>query len=254
MKISGLVTIALTVVLAVPAAHAEVTRILVRAVSRDAKIIGDGVGGAWITIRDTRGHVLAEGKQLGTTGETAAIMERPRKRGETVYATAEAAGFVAELDLVRPTVVEISAEGPLKFPHAVQRATKRMLLVPGKHITGEGILLEIHGFIVEILEPEEAAPWVAGQPREVNARVRMSCGCPTKPGGMWNSDRYSIVAKLRQGERVTEERMVFSGEESVFETFFIPAAGPAELEILVSDPGEANFGMVSRKIEVAAAP
>lgn len=254
MKKTGLLSVVLTALLAVPAAHAEVTRVLVRAISRDAKIIGDGVGGALISIRDTRGHVLAQGKQTGTTGETASIMEQPRKRGATVYATPEAAGFVAELQLIRPTLVEISAEGPLKFPHAMQRAAKRMLLIPGQHIEGEGVLLEIHGFIVEILEPEGAAPWVAGQPREVNARVRMTCGCPTKPGGMWNSDRYSIVARLRQGDTVTEERMVYSGEESVFETFFIPAAGRGELEILVSDPAEANFGMVSGTIEVAAAP
>jgi hypothetical protein len=42
------------------------TKVLVRAVSRDAKIIGDGVGGARITIRHaTSGEVLAQGIQRG---------------------------------------------------------------------------------------------------------------------------------------------------------------------------------------------
>ena len=141
--------------LAVSAA-AVPTTVTVRAVSRDAKVIGTGVGGARITIREVAtGKVLAEGTQLGGTGQTPRIMTEPRPRYGTVYATEGAAAFVASIDLDRPTAVEITAEGPLKYPQATRRASKTILLVPGQHITGEGVLLEIHGFVIDI---QEAAP------------------------------------------------------------------------------------------------
>jgi hypothetical protein len=151
------------------------TKVLVRAVSHDAKIISDGVGGARITIREAAtGKVLAQGIQHGGSGDTRLIMRGPRARGATVYATPGAAQFLATLSLERPTEVEISAEGPLNPPHATQRASKTLLLVPGQDVLGEGILLEIHGFIVELLAPAEDAPLRVGQPLELQARVRMA--------------------------------------------------------------------------------
>lgn len=128
------------------------TRITVRAVSRDAKVIGDGVGGARITIRDAAtGNVLASGVQRGGSGETTRIMQEPRTRGAVVYGTENAASFRATLDLGGPTRVEIIAEGPLQYPQAMQRVSTTMLLLPGQHIEGEGILLEIPGYVVDIL-------------------------------------------------------------------------------------------------------
>ncbi|MFQ5724157.1 MAG: hypothetical protein ACE5G6_06655 [Terriglobia bacterium] len=149
------------------------TKVMVRAVTSDAKIIGDAVGGARITLRDAAtGEVLAEGIQKGKTGNTELIMG-PHGRGATIYDTPGAAGFEATLELERPTRVEVTAEGPLGYPQARQKASKTVLLVPGHDVLGEGILLTIHGFIVEVLAPtEEEAP--AGQPLLVQARVRMA--------------------------------------------------------------------------------
>ena len=63
------------------------TRVMVRVASHDAKIIGSGVGGARVTIRDQRtGSVLAEGIQEGGTGNTSLIMGT-RERGASVYDT-----------------------------------------------------------------------------------------------------------------------------------------------------------------------
>lgn len=143
---------AICIALLAMTASATPTHITVRAVSRDAKVIGDGVGGARITIREAAtGKVLATGMQRGGTGETKRIMQEPRTRGSVVYGTANAASFRATLDLERPTRVEITAEGPLGYPQAVQRVSTTMLLLPGQHIEGEGVLLEIPGYIVDIL-------------------------------------------------------------------------------------------------------
>lgn len=148
------------------------TKVRVRAVSRDAKIIGTGVGGALITIQDAQtGEILARGMQLGGTGDTDRIMVTPRARNATVFDTEKAAYFETVLMLDRPTQVDVIAEGPIGFPQAVQRTSKSLLLVPGKDIVGEGILLEIHGFIVRLLSSPDLP---AGRPAEVKARLNMT--------------------------------------------------------------------------------
>ena len=70
--------------------------------------------------------------------------------------------------------VRRGVRGQLHPPHATQRASKRVLLVPGIDVVGEGVLLEIHGFIAEVLAPDEGSELPAGQPLEVRARVRMA--------------------------------------------------------------------------------
>src|SRR5260221_2521179 len=143
-------------------------KVMVRAIARDAKIIGKGVGGARITIREvSSGKVLAEGMLQDGTGETSLIIEKPHVRGEKIYDTPGASGFLAVLKLERPTVVEVTAEGPLGSPEATQRASKTLLLVPGEDILGYGIGLEIHGFIVKTLAPQIGAKVKVGSPFEV---------------------------------------------------------------------------------------
>lgn len=151
------------------------TRVMVRAISRDAKVISSNVGGARITIRDvTTGKVLAEGVQKGGSGDTALIMTKPRARGATVFNTPDTAGFLAVLSLARPTVVEVIAEGPLGLPQCTQRVTKTLLLVPGEHVEGEGVLLEIQGFCVSLLTPISAGNLALGHALAVEATVTMS--------------------------------------------------------------------------------
>ncbi len=172
----GLLALAAGTLLWVAAmAESAPTKVMVRAVSRDAKIIGSGVGGAKITVRDaSSGEVLAEGVQSGGTGDTQKIIIEPHARHASIYDTPGAAGFLAELSLDRPTMVEIEAEGPLGYPQATATAVKTLLLAPGQDILGDGVLLEIHGFIVDLRLPEPGESWSAGQETEVRATVRMT--------------------------------------------------------------------------------
>src|ERR1700676_3781556 len=90
------------------------TKVMIRAIARDAKVIGTHVGGARITVRDVAtGEILAQGMQQGGTGDTDVIMKKPHTRGMAVYNSTDASGYLAVLHLDKPTVVEISAEGPL---------------------------------------------------------------------------------------------------------------------------------------------
>jgi len=233
------------------------TRVTVRAVAHDAKIIGSGVGGARISVYDAEtGERLARGVQEGGTGDTGKLMVEPRERGESVHDTDGAASYTAELDLDRPTRVRIVAEGPLGTPHATQEASRTMLLVPGEDVTGEGVVLELYGFTVELLEP--AAPGagaVGGGEMPVRARVTMLCGCPTEPGGLWDSKRYEIRARLVRddGSVARSAPLAFAGETSVYEgELRVPAEVEGlTLQVLAMDAERANFGMVERRLDRA---
>jgi hypothetical protein len=229
------------------------TKVMIRAVARDAKVIGTHVGGAKITVKDaSTGEVLAQGVQQGGTGDTNAIMKTPRTRGMSVFSSADASGYLAVLHIDKPTVVEISAEGPLGNAQATQRTSKTMLLVPGQDVLGEGILLEIHGFIVTAVSPLADAKVKAGAPFEVKATVTMACGCPTEPDGLWDANKIHVVARLlRDGKIQSEIPMTYAGVQNTFHAD-IPstAAGPLELQVLSMDAASANFGMLKEAVTI----
>lgn len=235
------------------AAQGTETRVMIRAVAHDAKLIGSGVGGARITVVDAlTGEVLARGLQEGGTGDTRAIMMRPRERGGSVYDTDGAAGFLAELELEEPTRVRIEAEGPLGMPHATQRASRTMDLVPGVHVLGDGVILELYGFTVELLEPTSSPGDREGETLHVRARITLLCGCPTEPGGLWDSDRYTIEARIvDQDGRVLESTPLgFAGETSVYEGGIpVPEGEDLALQVVAMDADRANFGMVERRFD-----
>lgn len=146
------------------------TRVKVHVVSCDAKVIGSLVGGCRVTIRDARsGELLAEGEQQGGSGDTALIMEQPRERGATVFAGPGVACFETDLPIAEPTAIRIEATGPLACPEAAQSASLTTWLNPGAHLEGDGFVLQLHGFILDILEPE--AVETIHSNREVGLRV-----------------------------------------------------------------------------------
>ncbi|HEV2522072.1 MAG TPA: hypothetical protein VGT24_06790 [Candidatus Acidoferrales bacterium] len=229
------------------------TKVMIRAIARDAKVIGQHVGGAKITVRDAAtGEILAQGVQQAGTGDTDLIMKKPHTRGMTIFNTADASGYLAVLHLDKPTVVEITAEGPLGSPQATQRASKTLLLVPGEDVLGEGILLEIHGFIITTLTPQPDAKVKAGSPFEVRATVTMTCGCPTEPGGLWDADKIHVVARmLRDGKVEQEIPMTYAGVQNTFHGDIpVTSAGAMELQVLAMDPANANFGMAREAVSI----
>ena len=256
MKIRGLFSAFAILILASPLfaqTGGKETKVMIRAVARDAKVIGTHVGGARITVKDVAtGEILAQGMQQGGTGDTNVIMKQPHTRGMSVYNTPDASGFLAVLHLEKPTVVEVSAEGPLGNAQATQRTSKTLLLVPGQDVLGEGILLEIHGFIVTAVAPLPDAKLKSGSPFEVRATVMMTCGCPTEPDGLWDANKIHVVARLlRDGKVQSEIPMTYAGVQNTFHAD-VPAtaAGPMELQVLSMDAGSANFGMMKEAVTI----
>jgi hypothetical protein len=229
------------------------TKVMIRAIARDAKLIGKGVGGARITIREAgSGKVLAQGEQQDGTGDTALIIEKPRVRGAKVYDTPGASGFLAVLNLERPTVVEVTAEGPLGSTQATERASKTLLLVPGEDVLGDGIILEIHGFIVKTLSPQMDAKVAVGSPFEVRATVTMACGCPTEPDGLWDANKIRVVARvLREGNVEAEVPMKYAGVQNTYAgNVSVTSPGRIELQVLALEPVNANFGLTRQDLTI----
>lgn len=226
------------------------TEVHVHVVSRDAKLIGSSVGGVWVTIREAAtGRTLAEGLHQGGTGDTHRIMQAPRLRDSTLFTTEGAAQFTATVPLERPTPVIVTAHGPLAFPDQAVTTSKHLLLVPGEHLRGDGVVLELHGLIVELLDP--AAPVAATTgPLPVRARVRMLCSCPTGPGQLWSAG--AVRARLlRDGVVVAESPLTGGSVASLYAGAITPPApGAYLLEILASDPARGNAGMARREVVV----
>jgi hypothetical protein len=254
MKRMGIVLLATVwtcVVTAEPAvaqASGTETHVEVHVRAHDAKLIGDAVGGAFVTITETEtGKVLASGVTTGGTGDTHLIIRSPHERYGNMFDTPGAAGFEAIFRLTRPTEVEVSAVGPLDYPQATVRASKTLLLEPGANIGGNGIVLDLQGLIVEVLDAPQAS---VDDGVAVRARVRMLCSCATEPGSLWTVER--ITARLMDGNDVVAEApLEYSGQTSVY-TGTVRASQPGAYMLVVAaaDTDGDNFGIVTRPVSV----
>ena len=229
-------------------AYAEPTDIVVRAISRDAKFIGDSMGGVRIILRDAQsGKILAEGVTSGGTGDTKRLTETAKRR--EALATPEAAAFRATIDIDQPRLVEVEAFGPLGQPQSAITVTSQQWILPGKHIReGNGWIVEMPGFVVDILDPAAASTI------KLPAADVMMCGCPTSPGGLWNSNRFQITAMIEHdGKPLPERPLAFSGTTSQYELSFRPdTAGVYNVLVQAYDATTGNTGVDRTTFTVAA--
>lgn len=236
-------------------AYADPTEIVVRAISRDAKFIGDSMGGVRITLRDAQsGEVLARGATSGGTGDTKLLMDTGKRREP--LATPEAAAFRTSIDIDQPRLVEVEAYGPLGQPQSAVTVTSQQWILPGKHIReGNGWTVEMPGFVVDILDPA-AASTIKLQAADIKLRanVVMMCGCPTSPGGLWDSNRFQITAMIEHdGQPLPERPLAYSGTASQYELSFLPdTAGVYNVVVQAYDATTGNTGIDRTTFTVAA--
>lgn len=231
--------IVLSALLAAPAGLcAEPASVTVRVLANDAKLIP----GVQIVIRDAdSGEVLDRGVTEGGTGDTARIIREPVEHGAQIFATEGAAAHLATLDLDEPSRVTI--EG--LQPETGAAASKILWLMPGRDVTGNGVVLRLYGLDVDIREP--AGVGVSGKSMDVTARVEMLCGCPVTPGGLWDADGFTVTAALRRdGETVSGSVLEYAGEASLFTgTVDLPAPGAYTLRVTAEQPARGNFGVAT---------
>ncbi|WP_341843077.1 hypothetical protein [Chitinophaga caseinilytica] len=203
-------TLTLFIALLLPfAASAIETKVMVRAKARDAKFIGSSLGGAYIIIRNKANQrILAEGKTTGTPGNTQLIMKNPVARG-TAICDDQTAGFLATIDIDEPTFVNIEVIAPFNQKQAQTIVSTELWLLPGKNVLGDGIILEIPGFIVDILRPRThqfiSLKTVKDKPFQFQANIVMMCGCVIDKGGLWNSDEMEVKGVLKKDGKVIRE-------------------------------------------------
>ena len=228
----------------------QLTTVLVRVVAHGAMVLGRDVGGARVTITDIgTGRILATGLQQGDSGDQNQIMRTPRMIGEPIYSSRPSAAFTATLDLQQPTVVEVSAEGPLAYPAALQKASKTLLLIPGQNLTHDGIVLHLYGYLVEINQPKPQDTLIAKDDVTLRASVRTLSGSVVRPHGDWDSRKLRIYGEVLIGDRIVERLQMFYDEASrTFEApFFVPLPTDAPdgitLRVVAADQAGGNFGV-----------
>ena len=226
--------------------EATPTNVTVRVLSKDAKFMGTGVGGVRIKFSEAdSGKLLAEGVIEGNTGDTRTIMQEPRIRGRAL-STKGSASFTATLDLVKPTRVQVTVEGPLSNPDSANRVTSTQWVIPGKHVTGgDGWLLEIRGFSVNAGASIKVSAGSTTPVLTVTAIVTMMCGCPIEPDGLWDANGYEVAALLtdRSGSSTTIP-LSYAGKTSLFSgSSPLVGSGPFEAVIYVYDASSGNTGV-----------
>ncbi len=233
------------------------TTVIVRVVAHRSLVLGHEVGGARVTITDlATGQRLASGTQQGEPGDQRQIMRTPHLMEEPIYSGRPAASFTATLELARPTLVEIAAEGPLAFPSALQRASETVLLIPGQDLTGDGIVLRLYGYLVLVEHPVPGESLIAKEDVMLRASIRTLSGSWVRPHGDWDSRKIRIYGELLIGDRVVERlQMFYASEKSRFEApFFVPLSKDAPdgitLRVIAADAANGNFGLGSARYPV----
>jgi hypothetical protein len=131
------------------------TKLVVRAKSKDAKFVGTKMGGALVIIKESEtGKVLVKGLTAGETGDTGKIMKAPKTRFGHI--ADGVAGFETAIDISEPTLITIDVLAPYMHKDNLIKSSTQMWLIPGKDITGEGIIIEVPGFSVDARAPESA--------------------------------------------------------------------------------------------------
>lgn len=181
------------------------TQIDVRVIAKFGKYLGDDIGGALVTISDAKtGELLAQGKTSGGSG-VANLMDIPVTRAQIL--TVEGASvFTATLDLDEPRLIKVDAYGPLAALASANTVSQTQWVYPGRDITGGaqggGLLLEIPGLVVQILNPPtHFLPSTAPASIDLRANVTMMCGCPIGPDhSPWLPALFDVSAVIQQAE------------------------------------------------------
>jgi hypothetical protein len=234
----------------IPLNGPQPTTVLVRVVAHGAMVLGHEVGGARVTITDVAtGQILATGIQQGEAGDQNQIMRTPHMMEEPIYSTRLSAAFTTTLHLQQPALVDISAEGPLAYPGAMQRTSKTLLLIPGQNLTQDGIVLHLYGYLVQIERPKPRETLIEKNDVKLRASVRTLSGSLVRPYGDWDSRKIRIYGEVVIGDRTVERLQMFYDEGSrTFEApFFVPSSKDVPegiiLRVIATDLATGNTGM-----------
>lgn len=240
MKLSGFFTLIIVLISFHSMAQ---TNVMIRAKAKDAKFIGTSVGGAKILVRDAlTKELLAEGVTSGSTGNTEKIMKEPKARYQDLSEN-NTAGYLAQLDIKSPTFIEVEAYAPIHKRQAIVKSTTQLWVIPGKDIMGDGVVLEIPGFIIDILSPQTHERIPGGVSTEIKANIVMMCGCPVEEGGLWNASNFQIKAVVEAEGFFKEVALQQTEKSSTFSGNIDLSKGNYTITVYAFDPKTGNSGV-----------
>ncbi len=229
--------------------RATPTTVTVRARAKDAKFIGTGMGGAYVVIRNVlTGEVVAKGITSGNSGDTRLLLQLPVKRHQALT-DQETAKFVTTIDLAEPLYVEIEVSAPVTRKNATVKGSVQMWLIPGKHIGGDGVIVELPGLIVDLLQPttHQVIPVGSGQNIQLVFRtsVTMLCGCTITKGGTWDADGIEVGAIIKKdGKEIEKISMRLTDTANIFEGVLKSASkGLYQITVYAFQPITGNTGV-----------
>jgi len=221
------------------------TKIVVRAKAKDAKFIGTSMGGGLVTIRDAFSReILAKGMIKGSTGNTSLLMMTPHKRRMRL-ADQYTAKFEAVLDLDEPRKVDIEVIAPYGQQQSAAKASITTWVVPGKHITGDGIIIEFPGLVVDVLNPSAHTMIKGPTVLEIMASVTPMCGCPINPNTFWKPDTIEVAAIVKKnGVAFKTIPLKFTGITNKFSAkIALSEPGAYQFTVYGYDPATGNTGV-----------
>ncbi|SDQ82280.1 hypothetical protein [Flagellimonas zhangzhouensis] len=197
------------------------TKLMVRAKAKDAKFVGSSIGGAYVIVRNSlNGQILAEGKTTGSTGNTGLIMKSAHERF-TLLSDEKTAGFLAVIDIDEPTYVNVEVVSPVNKKNAQVKASTQLWLIPGKDILGDGVVVEIPGFVIDILTPNThqyiALESVVKTGVKIEANIVMMCGCPIEKEGIWDSNQMEVKALIQKDGKNMGEITLTNPKQNTFD-------------------------------------
>ncbi|HWQ20959.1 MAG TPA: hypothetical protein VN455_14355 [Methanotrichaceae archaeon] len=233
------------------------TKILARVQARGGKYLGDDIGGAWVTVRNSQtGELLASGVTSGDSGEIsdtyvqnasnrAIITPGNPDQVHWVVASPATSRFSADLVLDHPALLEISAFGAIGGLQTAHRVVATQWAVPGNDIN---VGIEIPGLLVQVVEPAThlEIPEV-GTTVPLRANVAMMCGCPINKGMLWVPSDFNVSARIRNmGSGIVHLvplEFSTSGQPGLFEgSYKVTDPGFYEATILAVQRSTGNAG------------
>ncbi|MEO1655543.1 MAG: hypothetical protein AAFU64_18520 [Bacteroidota bacterium] len=228
--------------------YALPTRVIVRARAKDAKFIGTSMGGAWVRIRDVQSQeILAQGSTVGSTGNTSLLMKEAHER-YTQISSEGSAKFEVVLDLDEPIFVDIEVIAPYQKKQARASVRTQVWLIPGKDMAGDGIIMEIPGFVIDALSPQtHSSVKLANGQQEIpiKANIVMMCGCTISKGGLWDGDQMEVKALVKRNGKAFKTVDLTLGEQvnTFLGTLVVDQVGSYEIVVYAYDPKTANTGI-----------
>jgi hypothetical protein len=194
------------------------TSITVRVQAKGGKFLADDIGGSEVTIRDAQtGERLGGGLALGTDSGNLSTTYTTNASLSAIVTPAvppaeptiqwlspdtNTSGLTVDLPISRPTLLAITALGPLGGLQSTHRTTVTQWIVPGQTLDeGPGFVVELAGLLVQVMEPathlaieSNSLPYTI--PFLVN--VTMMCGCQIADNQPWIPSDFQVTAEINQ--------------------------------------------------------